>query len=64
MAKKKTSDESLIVKSKIKEYIKGKDCNTSSGLYDALSEEVKKALDKAIDRAKANGRKTIQPKDI
>lgn len=66
MAKKKkaASDDVLVVKSKVKEYIKGKDCNTASDLYDALSEEVKALLDKAVDRTKANGRKTVQSKDI
>lgn len=69
MAKKEAKKEgadSLIVKSKVREYIKTKECNTSSDLVDgdALNNAIKVLLDKAIERAKANGRKTVQSKDI
>lgn len=61
----KEKTDLLIVKGKVKEYIKSQGCNTSGGLYEALSESVKIiVLDKAIERAKANGRKTIQEKDL
>lgn len=68
MAKKAAKKESdtLIVKSKVREYIKSQGCNTSSDLVDgdSLNNVIKELLDKAIARAKANGRKTVQSKDM
>ncbi|MGV9172468.1 MAG: DUF1931 domain-containing protein [Promethearchaeia archaeon] len=65
MAKKK-SVETLFVKSKVREYIKSKDCNTSGDVLDgdSLNNAIVEILDKAIARAKANKRKTVQEKDI
>jgi len=56
----------IFVKSKIREYIKSKGCNVSRDLIDgvALNNAIIEILDKAISRAKANGRKTIQQKDL
>ena len=64
MAKKTV--EVLFVKSKIREYIKSKECNTSGDVIDgpALNEAIISILDAAIGRAKANGRKTVQEKDL
>jgi len=64
MAKKPV--EVLFVKSKIREYIKSKGCNTSGDVIDgpALNEAIVIILDAAIGRAKANGRKTVQEKDL
>ncbi len=66
MAKKAGSVEALFVKSKVREYIKGKGCNTSGDLIDgdSLNNAIIGVLDKAIARAKANGRKTVQEKDL
>ncbi|MFX1238005.1 MAG: DUF1931 domain-containing protein [Promethearchaeota archaeon] len=70
MAKKKATPkagaEALFVKSKVREYIKGNGCNTSSGILDgkALNDIITDILDKAIKRAQANNRKTVQAKDI
>ena len=68
MAKKAASGgpEALFVKSKVREYIKSKGCNTSGDLIDgpALNNAITGILDKAIGRAKANGRKTVQEKDL
>ncbi len=65
MAKKSTV-EALFVKSKVREYIKGNECNTSGDLIDgpALNDVIINVLDKAIARAKANNRKTVQEKDL
>ncbi|MBD3196350.1 MAG: DUF1931 domain-containing protein [Candidatus Lokiarchaeota archaeon] len=65
MAKKKSVDP-LYVKSKIREYIKSKGCNTSSAVLDGdkLNGSIIDLLDRAADRAKANGRKTVKPRDI
>ncbi len=64
MAKKPV--DVLFVKSKVREYIKSKDCNTSGDVIDgpALNEAIITILDAAIGRAKANGRKTVQENDL
>ena len=54
--------DSVVVRSRIKEI--AKDMNVSSDFADKLSDEVKKMIDKAVERAKANKRSTIQPRDI
>jgi len=66
MAKKGAKVEALFVKSKVREYIKGNECNTSGDLIDgdSLNNAIIGVLDKAIARAKANGRKTVQEKDL
>ena len=58
--------EKLFAKSKIKEYIKSKGCNTSGDLLDGgtLNDAIVDILDKAIKRAKANGRKTVKERDF
>ena len=63
---KKGAFEALFVKSKVREYIKGKECNTSGDVIDgpALNDAIIEVLDKAIARAKANNRKTVQEKDL
>ncbi|MFW9900637.1 MAG: DUF1931 domain-containing protein [Candidatus Thorarchaeota archaeon] len=64
MAKKAT--EPLYVKSKVREYIKGKGCNTSSGVLDGdtLNKLIMEMLDHAVRRAKANNRKTVKARDL
>jgi len=66
MAKKTTKVEPLFVKSKVQEYIKSKGLNTSGEIVDgsALNDLIISLLDKAIARAKAGQRKTIQEKDL
>ena len=63
---KKAKAEPLFVKSKVREYIKGKGCNTSSAILDgdALNNIIIEILDKAIARTKANNRKTVSERDI
>lgn len=58
--------EPLFVKSKVREYIKGKDLNTASAILDgeALNNIITGMLDKAVNRAKANGRKTVKERDL
>ena len=58
------SEETLIVVSKVKDYIKAKGCQTAGDSIPALSDSVKELLDKAIERVKANGRQTVKPQDI
>lgn len=52
----------IIVKSKVKDIAKG--MNVSGDFADALDVEVERIIQKAMDRAKANKRNTIQPRDI
>ena len=54
----------LVVQSKVKEFLKKKGCNTSGELADALSKNVEWLLNKAVDRCKSNGRKTIKGSDL
>jgi histone H3/H4 len=63
---KKEKVEVLFVKSKVREYIKGKGLNTSSGILDGedLNAMIVWMLDKAVTRAKANGRKTVKARDL
>ncbi len=58
--------DALFVKSKVREYIKSQECNTSGDLIDgvALNDAIIDILDKAINRAKGNNRKTVQEKDL
>ncbi|QLC33331.1 DUF1931 family protein [Halarchaeum sp. CBA1220] len=52
----------LIVKAAVKEALEEK--NVASDFYDALDEEVEDLLEDAAARAEANGRKTVQPRDL
>lgn len=58
------SEEILIVQSKVKDYIKGKGCQTSAEAINALSKRVQQWLDEAVERAKANNRSTVKDRDI
>ncbi len=54
--------DSLVVKAKIKDVAKG--MNVSGGLADELSKKVEQLIKDACKRAEANGRKTVQAKDL
>ncbi len=57
--------DSLVVASKIKKYVKEKaDLNTSSNTMDALTQRLQQIVDKGIENAKADGRKTLMDRDI
>lgn len=49
----------FVVKSKVKEYMAGKDMRTAEEALDGLDKAVQGKLDKAIERANANKRKTV-----
>tara|TARA_Y100000310_G_scaffold291943_1_gene320272 strand:- start:9684 stop:9860 length:177 start_codon:yes stop_codon:yes gene_type:complete len=55
--------ELLVVASKVKDIVKGAGCNTGGGFVDALSKSVEDMVNRAVERAKGNGRKTVQAKD-
>jgi len=52
----------LIIKSKIKEAAQG--LNVAAEVAEALNKKVRKLLDDAVERAKANGRRTLQARDL
>ncbi|MEK6941002.1 MAG: hypothetical protein AABW49_03830 [Nanoarchaeota archaeon] len=52
--------ELLVVRSKVKEATK---FNVSDSFVQALSEDVRKAIKRAEERAKANGRSTLKDRD-
>lgn len=56
--------EMLVVGTKVKNYIKAQGVMSSSDVLDDVNAAVYKLLDKAISRAKANGRKTVQGRDV
>jgi histone H3/H4 len=56
--------EMLIVGTKVKNYIKDKDMMSSADVLDAVNDAVYDVLAKAVERAKANGRKTVQGRDV
>ena len=53
---------SLIVKAKIKEHAGG--LNVAGDLADGLDKKVAALITEAVERAKANGRKTVQARDL
>jgi len=52
----------LIIKSKIREAVDG--INVAAEVAAALNKKVQKILDEAVERAKANGRRTLQARDL
>ena len=54
----------LVVRSKVKEYVKGKKCRMSEEAVVAVSAAVKGLLDKAAVRAKGNKRQTLKAVDL
>ena len=52
----------LVVKSKIKDY--AKDLNVAGDFAEALDKRIEALIVEACDRCKANGRKTIQSRDL
>ena len=59
------SHEVLVVVSKMKQYIKDQsEMNTSADVNEVLSDIIRRACDKAIDHARADGRKTVMARDF
>ena len=58
------SKVSYVVQSKVKELVKKGKMKCSSDVVDAVNHVVQAAVTKGIDRAKANGRKTLRASDI
>jgi len=54
----------LVIKSNIRSAVKDKIANVAGEVTDALNEKVQEMLDKAVERAKANGRRTLHARDL
>lgn len=60
-----SNSEILVVVSKVKQYIKDQsDCNTSAAAFEVLSDCVRQLCDKAMEKAKMDGRKTVMDRDF
>ena len=64
MAGKKKERDMLLVQSKVKDVIRGNEMMCSSDLLDQLNENVHWMLERAVERAGSNGRKTARASDI
>lgn len=62
MAKKGTV--ALVVQSKVKDLVKKAKMKCSSDVVDAMSRLVQTTIAKGVERAKANGRKTLRGADL
>ena len=57
--------EVLIIASRLKDYIQARaDMNTSASVMDVLSDQVRKLCDRAIEKARSEGRKTVLDRDF
>jgi histone H3/H4 len=54
----------LVVRSNIRKALKDKIDNVAEEVEEALNDKVHEILDKAVERAKANQRRTIQARDL
>jgi histone H3/H4 len=61
---KKDAGGLLIVQSKVRDIIREKEMRTSDEFITALSEYVRATVEKAVTRAKENGRSTLRPADL
>ena len=57
--------EILVIVSKLKSYIRSASgMNTAANVAPALSDAVRRLCDQAIEKAKADGRKTVMDRDF
>ena len=64
MAEQTNEKYNLIIKSNIRKALKGKIDNVAEEVEEALNRKVEQILDKAVERAKANQRKTLHARDL
>jgi len=64
MAKAGKKIPTMVVQSKVKEYLADKGFRSSSDVVDSLSAQVAGILDSAAERCKANGRSTVRGSDL
>ena len=59
------AEETLVVASKLKKYIKDKSgMNTSAGVLEILSDRIRAMCDQAMENARSDGRKTVKDRDL
>jgi hypothetical protein len=64
-ASKGAPEETLIVASRLKDYVRARSgMNTSDRVLDPLSDIVRRACDEAIENARRDGRKTVLERDV
>jgi len=64
-SKSKVPREVLIIASRLKEYIQARsEMNTSGGVAEIISDYVRVLCDRAIEKARADGRKTVMDRDF
>ncbi len=54
----------LVIKSNIRKAVKDKIANVAEEVEEALNKKIQEILDKAVERAKANQRKTLHARDL
>lgn len=54
----------LVVRSNIRKALKDKIANVAEEVEEALNDKVHELLDKAVERAKANQRRTLHARDL
>jgi histone H3/H4 len=64
MAIKEEEKINLIVRSNIRKALKGKIDNVAEEVESALNDRVLEMLEKGVERAKANQRKTLHARDL
>jgi histone H3/H4 len=64
MAKKAAKGQAYCVQSKVKELVKKLKMKCSSDVIDALNHHIAQQVTKGVERAKANGRKTLRGSDL
>lgn len=65
MSDQDVTRETLVVASKLKNYIRARSgMNTSANVMDALSDRIRELCDAAIERARSDGRKTVKDRDF
>jgi len=58
------ADDVLLVASKVRARVKDKGCNMGGDFVGKLNEVVTWWIDTSVERAKANGRKTVGGRDV
>lgn len=65
VSKKATANEVLVIASRLKDYIsETSGMNTSAQVMDVLSDYLRLLADRAVDSARADGRKTVMDRDF
>ena len=56
--------ELLVVASKVRAYLKGKNAKMSGDLPEAINKKLMTILDDAVGRSRGNKRTTVKPQDV